>query len=718
MSEYINFLRDEFLKLLQSITSLYSNTLLDLGIFLGLLGAWFFWRLASRAHRIRQGKANVGLRIGAWGTRGKSGTERIKAALFHGLGYEVLSKTTGCEAMVIHSIPAREAQEIFLYRTYDKATIWEQADVVEMAGVFKPNVLLYECMALNPKYVSIISHDWMKDEFTTLTNGYPDHEDLQGPSGKEVATTIAYFMPQDTTCYTAEEQMLPVFKERARKVNAKLIPPDYRDADFVPEELQKRFPYNEHPYNIELVARMAMRNGIPEGVCYKEMADYILPDIGVLKVFGDVNLNGRVLEFSNGHSANERTGALSNWTRLNFATPTELAPTDLIVPFINNRADRIPRSKVFAAMLVNDVSCDEVFVVGTNTPGFKGFVEAELEQMLETFNPFEDPQGLTPHDSTINLFRRVRLGYHEDVVAARIASMHPRGAELDFAVDGKANAAVPMTPDALDQWPHAAELPEDGRVWLRNHLDWNTRARAIATRMEGSGQSAVKSARELYREIFWAKFFIHDNPAASASQLVKFVADNVPPGMRSRVLGMMNIKGPGLTWVGAWVMVDRVQKQLERVSKCRNESDLPELVDWFRLTPKLGYLGVATAREGLARLQSELELLRSPRASELLADAEEQFTEEWRKCDEEAAGLKMGPAQKWLKRVSRVLEPWLEVGDGRRRKKQANAIYAALGKGLISHEAAQQELYRIVMRGKGGWVYDMLLRRLTQSKGH
>ena len=50
-------------------------------------------------------RARLALVIGGWGTRGKSGTERLKAALLQGLGFENLVKTTGCEAMFIHSLP-------------------------------------------------------------------------------------------------------------------------------------------------------------------------------------------------------------------------------------------------------------------------------------------------------------------------------------------------------------------------------------------------------------------------------------------------------------------------------------------------------------------------------------------------------------------------------------------------------------------------------------
>ena len=40
----------------------------------------------------------------------------------------------------------------------------------------------------------------MNDDLATVTNTYPDHEDLQGPTGFDVATTISGFVPTVFAC--------------------------------------------------------------------------------------------------------------------------------------------------------------------------------------------------------------------------------------------------------------------------------------------------------------------------------------------------------------------------------------------------------------------------------------------------------------------------------------------------------------------------------------
>ena len=65
----------------------------------------------------RKARRNIPISIGGWGTRGKSGTERLKAALIGVMGHGLVSKTTGCEAMFIHANPHGEPLEIPLWPT-------------------------------------------------------------------------------------------------------------------------------------------------------------------------------------------------------------------------------------------------------------------------------------------------------------------------------------------------------------------------------------------------------------------------------------------------------------------------------------------------------------------------------------------------------------------------------------------------------------------------
>jgi len=82
--------------------SVYENSLPELALFITLMLLLFFGRHVRASRRIRRVRRSIPFCIGGWGTRGKSGTERLKAALFNALGHTVVSKTTGCEAMFLY----------------------------------------------------------------------------------------------------------------------------------------------------------------------------------------------------------------------------------------------------------------------------------------------------------------------------------------------------------------------------------------------------------------------------------------------------------------------------------------------------------------------------------------------------------------------------------------------------------------------------------------
>jgi gamma-polyglutamate synthase len=365
--------------------SLRANGQLALAIFFVGFAAVFFFTAYWKRARIAKARAAIPLSIGGWGTRGKSGTERLKAAMFHGLGYEVSVKTTGCEAMLIHSVPDEEPHEIFLFRSFDKSTIWEQRDCVETAAALHSEVFLWECMALQPEFVELLQHDWMRDDMVTLTNAFPDHEDIQGPAGVDVAFCISSFIPKSSTLLTSELDFLPLFEQRARERHTRLQAVGRYAGDLLAADVLALFPYDEHPRNISLVGDVAEHFGLDRHMAIATMAEHVVPDIGVLKTYPPARVRGRVLRFINGMSANERTGFLNNWTRCGLnAKNVETMPAETIVTVVNNRWDRVSRSEVFARIMVEDAIVDAHLLIGTNMSGLKRYIDEALKRHCAT----------------------------------------------------------------------------------------------------------------------------------------------------------------------------------------------------------------------------------------------------------------------------------------------------------------------------------------------
>ncbi|HRI54535.1 MAG TPA: capsule biosynthesis protein CapB, partial [Pseudomonadota bacterium] len=377
----------DFAGLTHYLTSPSENTFGQLGFAVMVVGALMLASNLRQRARISRDRAAIPLCIGGWGTRGKSGTERLKAAMMHGLDVNVLTKTTGCEAMFIHGIPGRKPTEIFIHRSYDKATIWEQRDLLALAARLHADVFLWECMALSGPLVSVLSEEWMRDDLQTLTNAYPDHEDIQGPAGHDVARSIAGFMRSGGTVITSEEQMLPVLADEARRKRARLITLAARDHLLLADDLLARFPYREHPRNVALVRRLAVELGLDPDLATADMADHVVPDLGVLKVYPTVTHRGRRLTFINGMSANDRTGFLSNWHRTGCERPIE-QPGRWVVTVVNNRYDRVARSKAFAEIIVRDASAERHILIGTNLAGLRVYVAQALVHLLRELHLF------------------------------------------------------------------------------------------------------------------------------------------------------------------------------------------------------------------------------------------------------------------------------------------------------------------------------------------
>ena len=374
--------------------SAYENTLPELVVFTTLILLVILVKHFWANYTFRNARRNIPLSIGGWGTRGKSGTERLKAALIGAMGHGLVSKTTGCEAMFIHGDPNGEPLEIPLFRPFDKATIWEQHNLIQMASRMNPSVFLWECMALTPSYVDVLQRQWTTDDLGTITNTYPDHEDLQGPAGHNVATTISGFVPERSHMITTEQVMRPYISESCRLAETTLRGVGWLESGLVTEDVLDRFPYKEHPDNVALVSAMGDELGLDYDFCVKAMGDYLVPDLGVLKTHPISTVRTRRIEFTNGMSANERFGCMGNIRRLGFDTQDPWTePATWVCGVVNNRADRVPRSKVFAKIIVDDMNADRFFLIGSNLKGLVGFIEEAWDCLLYTSPSPRDQRG-------------------------------------------------------------------------------------------------------------------------------------------------------------------------------------------------------------------------------------------------------------------------------------------------------------------------------------
>lgn len=721
-----------------------------LAVFVGLMLGGMMVRSHAARRRMTRARAAIPLSIGGWGTRGKSGTERIKSALFHGLGYQVMVKTTGCEAMFIHSVPGQRPLEVFIYRPYDKATIWEQARVAELAARLESEVFLWECMALNPRYVEVLAHQWMRDDYTTLTNAFPDHEDIQGPAGQNVAEVISRFIPKRGTCFTSEVNFLPLMQERARELETELVAVPASDGDLLPADLLALFPYQEHPRNIALMARMAEHFGIDRWTAIALMAENVVPDLGVLKTYPDVVVRGRKLRFMNGMSANERTGCTSNWRRMGLDRfDPDSQPEETVVTVVNNRDDRVSRSEVFGRILVEDIAADRHVLIGTNLGGLVGYAEAALARwvaQIEIMSTDGGGEGSSPEERLRRWMLRLRIPSPNAQAVLDRLELYARGGR--FQVREEARATITphierllepqgttsieelrreferdtqlrdVIDKALEAWEeepfegHPEILEPADRAAVLDHFFYalgrivihaRLRARIPRERTTGAIGAYHQELRTAYSELFRETLIIIQNPKATGDQIIDTCARTMPPGTRVTVMGVQNIKGTGLDFAYRWVALGQVVDSITELSstnparRARAFSELETFGDHGLVDSGLGRLRLRDLSSSLPT-QAERD-----RARTLATKLEVIFGE--RRAGLLSAGKARGGP---LRAVVHGIERFVDHLDAVGRAKNARAIMDDLVAQRISIARASLELRRLTARQKGGWLFPWL----------
>ena len=655
--------------------SIYENSIGQLLVFLGLASTYFVGRHIYLNQVFFRLRSRIPLVVGGWGTRGKSGTERIKAALFNALGHRIVSKTTGCEAMFLYGDSFGKLHELFLFRPYDKATIWEQLNLVNLASRTQAHIFLWECMGLTPAYIEIIQRQWMRDDFSTIVNTYPDHEDVQGPAGVNIPEVMTFFIRRKGHVLTSEQQMTPILEAEALRLDCRMEKVGWIEPGLLTPDVLERFPYAEHPNNIALVVELGNQLGVPSDFSLKEMADRVVPDLGVLKVYPIAQIAGRRLQFVNGCSANERFGALGNWQRLGFdkQNPRE-EPGVWITGVVNNRADRIARSRVFASIVVQDIAVDRIFLIGSNLAGMVGYIREAFDVYVKTLTLFPDGGG-----SPADIFRETTHLYR--LPASR--------GELELALN-----AIQGEGD-LSPWREPYE---------KAYAEYETFAGKLGS------VSDRKAIDDEFRRLLWnwyeRKVVVIWDFYSTGEQTVHRICQETPPGYDNRIMGLQNIKGTGLDFVYRWQAWDACynacQQIMDRRPKFAREgiAALASFKEFGLLSEETVRLSTADAAEKHGArdksFQTQLDLVTS-NMEETLGTIKSSLGSGDGSGDS-------GIGSKFAAWLFKFLEALFDAGDAVRRRKKANLVYRDIGAGRISPGRAAQEIQILNKRQKGGWL--------------
>ncbi len=294
--------------------------------------------------------SSIPMRIHVNGTRGKSSVTMLIAAGLRAGGKRTFAKTTGTAPRVIDS----EGIDRIIHRLRSPS-IDEQVRLLKYFSAEKPDVVVMECMAVQPQYQWISEHQMVKSDIGVITNARPDHLDEMGPTDVDVVRSLCNSVPIDGTLITAEEKYKNILEEVAEQNGSEFLHSD--EGSITDSELNK-FSYIEHPQNIAIALDVCKKMGIKRDVALSGMHS-VKPDLGALIVWKLKGENGS-LQFVNGMAANDPVSTLQIWKFVIDRYPT----TSGSAVFFNSRDDRPLRTNQMLELTFEEIKPEHFIIRG------------------------------------------------------------------------------------------------------------------------------------------------------------------------------------------------------------------------------------------------------------------------------------------------------------------------------------------------------------------
>ena len=304
--------------------------------------------LEFRYHQISL--SGIPIRIHVNGTRGKSSVTRLIAAGLRAGGKRTFAKTTGTAPRVIDS----KGIDRIIHRLR-KPSIGEQVRLLKYFSDEKPDVVVMECMAVQPQYQWISEHQMVKSDIGVITNARPDHLDEMGPTEEDVVKSLCNSIPVSGVLVTAEQKHKNIIKKVTYDNNSDFI---LSDENSLSNEYIDNFSYIEHPQNIAIALDVCEKLGVDREIAIGGMHQ-VQPDLGALIVWKLIGQKGS-LQFVNGMAANDPVSTLQIWKFVIDRYPTKSATA----VFFNSRDDRPMRTKQMLELTFEEIRPEYLIVRG------------------------------------------------------------------------------------------------------------------------------------------------------------------------------------------------------------------------------------------------------------------------------------------------------------------------------------------------------------------
>ena len=193
------------------------------------------------------------------GIRGKSTVTRLIEAGLRAGGWKVFCKTTGTLPMTI----GVDGIERPIHRS-GKANINEQLGILHQAVCQNAEILVIECMAVDPALQHVAQHEMLRADIGVITNVRLDHTAEMGETLEEICDSLSNMIPQQGHLFTADETFYPQLSGNARKLDTQvhLALPTGAEPEF------------DFPENLALALAVCRHLGVNEETALSGMLHY------------------------------------------------------------------------------------------------------------------------------------------------------------------------------------------------------------------------------------------------------------------------------------------------------------------------------------------------------------------------------------------------------------------------------------------------------------
>jgi poly-gamma-glutamate synthase PgsB/CapB len=326
------------------------------------------WILLSYQYFQHQ-RDKIPFRVHVNGIRGKSTITRYVSAVFREAKYHTFGKTTGSAARIL-----RPDGQDYDFKRRGYANVNEQVKMLKNFARQKAEVVVLECMAVNPDYAK-----WLEDKVTRahigiITNVRYDHPDQMGYTLEEIAESLSNTIPENGILITAEYnlKLLEIIYNRAKQRNTKVIVANNHQ---VSSQDLEGFTHFAHEENIAIGYEIAKLFNISKERALRAMQS-APPDPGAFQI-EYLQFQERTIAWANLFAVNDRESFISVCLKLfqQLANYTKVA-------ILNNRSDRPERVELFTG-LVKELEFDKVVTLGAYEEEVKQFFSNETEELLQ-----------------------------------------------------------------------------------------------------------------------------------------------------------------------------------------------------------------------------------------------------------------------------------------------------------------------------------------------